>query len=368
MSVAFLDLKPLHDEISGDLDAAWRRVMESGWYVLGPEVDTFEKEFAAYCGATHCVGVGNGLEALHLILRAMGVGPGDEVLVPSNTYIATWLAATHAGATPVPVEPDPQTHNIDPARIAAAVTARTRAIIAVHLYGRPADMDPIREVAARYGLKVVEDAAQAHGAVYRGRRTGALADAAGFSFYPTKNLGCIGDGGAVVTDDSLVAERVRLLRNYGSPRKNVNEIAGFNSRLDPLQAALLRVKLARLDGWNRRRDEIAAAYRAGLSNLPGLTVPEPSGTDWMHVWHLYVVRHAEREALQRHLERAGIGTMIHYPIAPHRSAAYASLGLSKGLPIAAALADEVLSLPMGAHIGESEVAEVIAAMRTFCLQ
>ena len=236
-----------------DLDAAFQRVMESGWYILGHEVEAFEEEFAAYCEARHCIGVGNGLEALHLIMRAMDIGPGDEVIVPSNTYIATWLAVSYTGATPVPVEPDERTCNIDPTRIEAAVTSRTKAILAVHLYGQPADMDPIGEIAARHGLKVIEDAAQAHGARYKGRRTGSLGDAAGFSFYPGKNLGAMGDGGAITTSDGELAGRLRMLRNYGSRVKYVNEEVGFNSRLDELQAALLRVKLRMLDEWNTRR-------------------------------------------------------------------------------------------------------------------
>ena len=275
-TVPFLDLRAAHAEVRDALDAAYRRVVGSGAYVLGAEVEAFEREFAAYCGVGHCVGVGNGLDALHLVLRAYGVGPGDEVVVPSNTFVATWLAATHAGATPVPVEPDPATYNLDPARLEAAITPRTRAIVAVHLYGQPADMDPVREVARRHGLPVVEDAAQAHGARYRGRRAGALGDAAAFSFYPGKNLGGLGDGGAVTTDDAALADRVRVLRNYGSREKYHNEVVGVNSRLDPLQAAFLRAKLPHLDAWNARRAAVAARYLDGLGGVGGAGWPSPT--------------------------------------------------------------------------------------------
>ncbi|MDP2752964.1 MAG: DegT/DnrJ/EryC1/StrS family aminotransferase, partial [Nitrospirota bacterium] len=252
MKIPFLDLRAAYLELAPELDEAYHRVMQSGWFILGAEVDAFENEFADYCDAKQCVGVGNGLEALHLILRAMDIGPGDEVIVPSNTYIATWLAVSYAGATPVAVEPDRRTFNLDSARIEAAITPRTRAIIAVHLYGQPADMDPIIEIARRHNLRVIEDAAQAHGARYKGRRAGSLGDAAGFSFYPGKNLGALGDGGAVTTDDETLAGRIRVLRNYGSSIKYHNELKGYNSRLDELQAAFLRVKLKHLDTWNAR--------------------------------------------------------------------------------------------------------------------
>lgn len=349
--VPFLDLGATYAELQTELDAAWRRVMESGWYILGKEVDAFEAEFAAYCGVGHCVGVANGLDALHLVLRAWDIGPGDEVIVPSNTYIATWLAVTYAGATPVPVEPLDETFNLDPERIAAAITPRTRAIVPVHLYGQPADMNPIMAVARRHGLKVLEDAAQAHGARYHGRSAGSLGDAAGFSFYPGKNLGAFGDGGAVTTDDPALAARVRLLRNYGSSVKYVNDEAGFNSRLDELQAAVLRVKLRRLDEWNRRRARTADWYMRELPlRHPDLRLPvvpqwaEPS-------WHLFVVRTQERSAMQSVLAASGVGTLIHYPIPPHLQQAYAGLGLNAGsYPIAEGMAREVLSLPMGPHV------------------
>jgi len=364
MKVPFLDLRAPYLELKEELDAAYLRAMESGWYVLGREVRLFEEEFAAYCGAERCVGVANGLDALHLILRSYGIGDGDEVIVPANTYIATWLAVSYAGARPVPVEPDERTYNIDPDRLEAAMTPRTRAVIAVHLYGQPADMDPIVEVARRHGLKVIEDAAQAHGARYKGRRVGALGDAAGFSFYPAKNLGAAGDGGAVVTDDAELADRVRVLRNYGSRVKYHNEVKGLNSRLDELQAALLRVKLSRLDEWNSRRRDVAARYLEALDGVPDLALPFVPG--WAEpVWHLFVARHPQRDALQRHLADSGIGTLIHYPIPPHLSGAYAGEGWESGdFPITEAMAREILSLPMGPHLRESQVDEVARSIGT----
>lgn len=364
--IPFLDLRPAHEELRADLRAAFERVLDSGHCILGRETEHFEQEFAAYCGARFCIGVGNGLDALHLILRGYGIGAGDEVIVPSNTFIATWLAVSHAGAVPVPVEPDARTYNIDPARIEAAITGRTRAIIAVHLYGQPADMDAIKAIAAKHRLKVIEDAAQAHGARYKGRRTGALADAAGFSFYPAKNLGALGDGGAVTTDDAALAERIRLLRNYGSRIKYEHEAPGYNSRLDELQAAFLRVKLARLDEWNERRRRIAALYVNELGKaVPGLpVVPE-----WAEpVWHLFVVRSAHRDTVRAGLSAQGIETMVHYPVPPHAQAAYAGMNLGAGaLPIAEAIHREVLSLPMGPHLAFAEAQRVAAALSLFAI-
>jgi dTDP-4-amino-4,6-dideoxygalactose transaminase len=347
-------------ELREELDAAYRRVMESGRYILGSEVEAFEVEFAAYCEAKYCIGVANGLEALHLIVRAFGIGPGDEVIVPSNTYIATWLAVSYAGATPVPVEPDIRTCNLDPARIEAAVTARTKAIMPVHLYGQPADMDPIKAVAGKYGLKVIEDAAQAHGARYKGQRAGSLGDAAGFSFYPGKNLGAFGDGGSVTTSDPELAECIRVLRNYGSRVKYHNEVAGFNSRLDELQAALLRVKLTRLDEWNERRLQRATQYLRYLAWFPDLVLPYVP--EWAApVWHLFVVRHPQRDALQQALNVGGIGTMIHYPIPPHLQPAYAELNYrTEMLPIAEDMAKQVLSLPMGPHMNSFDMDTVVS--------
>lgn len=363
--IPFLDMKAPYRELQTALDAAWRRVNESGWYVLGPEVEAFEREYAAYCGTKYCVGVANGLEALHLVLRAWGVAEGDEVIVPSNTYIATWLAVTYTGAMPVPVEPDPRTCNLDPDRIEAAITPRTKAILPVHLYGQPARMDAIVAVARRHGLKVLEDCAQSQGATWLGARTGALGDAAGVSFYPGKNLGALGDAGAITTDDPTLADRVRVLRNYGSRVKYMNEVVGYNERLDELQAALLRAKLPVLDAWNDRRRAIAVRYLEGLRGVPGLTLPVVAeGAE--PVWHLFVVRHAERERLQAHLTSRGVGTLIHYPVPPHLSGAYASAGIARGsLPIAEQLASEVLSLPMGPHLALEQADEVIAAVRSF---
>jgi dTDP-4-amino-4,6-dideoxygalactose transaminase len=361
--IPFLDLKSASAELRPALEEAFRRVLDSGWYVLGGELERFESEFADYCGAAHCVGVGNGLDALHLILRGYGIGEGDEVIVPANTYIATWLAASHAGARPVPVEPDGRTYNLDPARLEAAITARTKAVIAVHLYGQPADMDAINAVARRHGLKVIEDAAQAHGARYKGRRAGSLGDAAGFSFYPGKNLGALGDGGAVVTGDAGLAERVRMLRNYGSRAKYHHEAEGFNSRLDELQAALLREKLRRLDEWNDRRRRAADAYLAALADS-GLGLPTVPA--WAEpVWHLFVVRHPRREALRQRLQAAGIGTVIHYPVPPHLQPAYAGLGFAEGaFPLAEAIHREVLSLPMGPHLAPRDAERVADALKS----
>ena len=356
--IPFLDLKAPHVELRAEVDAAIARVLDSGWYVLGPEVDAFEAEYAAWCEARHAVSVANGLDALHLALLAMDVGPGDEVIVPSNTYIATWLAVSQCGATPVPVEPLDATYNLDPARIEAALTARTKVILPVHLYGQPADLDPILQLARKHGLRVLEDGAQAHGARYKGRRLGSHGDAVAWSFYPGKNLGALGDGGAVTTNDAELAERIRVLRNYGSRVKYVNEVKGFNSRLDPLQAAVLRVKLAHLDDWNARRKAIAAQYLSGLADC-GLVLPQvPAFAD--PVWHLFVVRHPRRDELQKRLAERGVGSLIHYPIPPHRQAAYADAGFAPGdFPLANMQAEQVLSLPMGPHLSRADANEVV---------
>lgn len=360
--IPFLDLKAPHVELREEIQAAITRVVDSGWYILGPEVEAFEEAYARYCGAGHCIGVGNGLDALHLALRAMGVGPGDEVIVPSNTYIATWLAVSQCGAVPVPVEPDDHTYNIHPGRIEAAITPRTRVILPVHLYGQPADMDPILEIARRHGLRVLEDAAQAHGARYKDKRVGAHGDAVAWSFYPGKNLGALGDAGAVTTSDPDIADRLRVLRNYGSRVKYVNEMRGWNSRLDPIHAAVLRVKLAHLDEWNARRAAIAAQYFEGLS---GTNVALPYVPEWAGAaWHLFVVRHPQRNALQAKLAEAGVGSLIHYPISPHRQAAYADSGFAAGaFPLSSRIADEVLSLPIGPQQSEDQTQAVIDAVR-----
>jgi len=364
MRVPFLDLKASYLELQDELDAAYRRVMDSGWYILGEEVELFEREWAAYCGVKHCVGVGNGLEALHLALRAMGVGPGDEVIVPSNTFIATCLAVTYAGATPIPVEPDERTYNLDPTRIEAAITEKTRVILPVHLYGQPADMEPILEIAGRHGLQVLEDAAQAQGARYKGRPCGSLGDAAAWSFYPGKNLGAFGDAGAVTTNDDALAERVRTLRNYGSQVKYHNEHKGFNSRLDELQAAFLRVKLGKLEDWNKRRRRIAATYLETLSGLPDLILPFVP--EWAEpVWHLFVVRHPRRDLLQGYLSEHGIQTLIHYPVPPHKQRAYEEMNCFS-LPISEQVHREVLSLPIGPAMPANALDYTTDCLRAFC--
>ena len=360
--VPFLDLQRLHHEIREPLKAAFKRVLDSGWFILGPEVDAFEAEFAQYCGVLHCVGVSNGLDALHLLLRAYGIGQNDEVLVPSNTFIATWLAVSHCGATPIPVEPSAITHNIDPDALATAITPRTRAIIPVHLYGQPAEMDAINAFARCHGLVVIEDAAQAQGAKYKGRPVGSLGDAAATSFYPGKNLGALGDGGAVLTNDPLIADKVRLLRNYGSRTKYKHEDTGYNTRLDEMQAAFLRVKLGFLDNWNDRRRKLAEVYKAELQDT-GLILP--FSPDWADpVWHLFVVSSLQRNALQTHLEMQGVSTGIHYPTPPHLQPCYASYASFK-LPIAEKLASEVLSLPMSPFLIEPEISCVVEAIRSF---
>jgi dTDP-4-amino-4,6-dideoxygalactose transaminase len=362
MKIPFLDLKAGYLELQPEIDAAIKRVLNSGWYVLGSEVEAFEAEFASYCETNYCVGVANGLDALHLSLLALGVKPGDEVIVPSNTYIATWLAVSQCGAIPVPVEPAPLTYNLDPNRIEAAITDRTKVILPVHLYGQPADMDPILAVAKKYDLRILEDGAQAHGARYKDKRIGAHGDIVAWSFYPGKNLGAYGDGGAITTNDPELADRINVLRNYGSRVKYVNDVLGFNSRLDPLQAAALRVKLKVLDEWNARRSNIAECYSTELKNTD---LQLPFVPEWASpVWHLYVVQYSERDNLHKQLDEADIGTLIHYPIPPHLQTAYTELGLGKGdLPIAERIHQNVLSLPIGPHLGKEHLKSVIDATK-----
>ncbi|HEX8555187.1 MAG TPA: DegT/DnrJ/EryC1/StrS family aminotransferase [Sphingomonas sp.] len=362
MSVPILDLAPAYRELKEEIDDAVARVSASGWYIGGPEVTAFEEAFAFYCEAEHCIGVGNGLDALHLALLAMDVGTGDEVIVSSNSYIATLLAVSMTGARPVPVEPDPATHNLDPGRIEAALTPRTKVILPTHLYGQPADLDPILVVARRHGLRVLEDAAQAHGARYKERRVGAHGDAVAWSFYPSKNLGAMGDAGALTTDDPEIARRVRILGNYGSARRYVNEVRGVNSRLDPLQAAVLGVKLRHLDVWNDRRKTIAALY---LDRFAGTDIGLPHVPNWADpAWHLFVVTVSDRDAVAVKLADQGIQTVIHYPIPPHRQQAYADLGLGEGaFPVAERLAGEVLSLPIGPHLTMEQAERVVRAVR-----
>jgi dTDP-3-amino-3,4,6-trideoxy-alpha-D-glucose transaminase len=363
-AVPFLDLAAANTELREELTGAAADVIASERVLLGPRLESFEHEFARFVGATHAVGVGNGLDALSLGLRALGVAPGDEVLVPSHTFVATWLAVAAIGAVPVPVEPDPATANLDPARLAEAITPRTAAIVPVHLYGLPCDLDAVLDVAARHGLAVLDDAAQAHGARLRGRPVGALAHATAWSFYPGKNLGALGDGGAVTTHDPVVARRLRSLRNYGSETKYVHDEQGLNSRLDEIQAAMLSVKLTRLEEWNARRAAVAERYAEGLA---GSTVDLPVVPAWATpVWHLYVVRTAHRDELRAHLLSEGVETLVHYPIPPHRQGAFAGTpAATVHLPLAVELAEEVLSLPMGPHLTEAQQDAVISAVRSF---
>jgi len=357
MNIPFLDLKPQIDELRGELQEAFNRVINSGWFILGNEVKVFEREFAKYCEASYCVGVGNGLEALHLILRAYGIGSDDEVIVPSNTFIATWLAVSHCGAIPIPVEPNKCYYNINPNLIEAAITPKTKAIIAVHLYGHPADMDPIMAIANKHGLIVIEDAAQAHGAKYKDKRTGGLGHAAGFSFYPGKNLGALGDGGAITTNDKKLADKIRVLCNYGSRIKYENEVIGFNSRLDELQAAFLRVKLRRLDTWNIQRTNIAMHYLSELRNISNIVLPQTM--PWaQHAWHLFVIQHPERDKWQKHLKENGIETMVHYPTPPHHSKAYATSNdqwTHRIFPVTEKIVDSIISLPLNPHLSDLQI-------------
>lgn len=357
MEIPFLDLKSPYKELKEELDAAYYRVMHSGWYLQGEEVDSFEKEFAIYCGVKHCISVSNGLEALHLTLRGWGIGEGDEVIVPANTYIATWLAVSYSGATPVPVEPDSLTYNIDPTRIEEVVSNKTKAIVAVHLYGQPAEMQAILDIAKKYGLKVLEDAAQAHGAQYHGQKVGGIGDAAGFSFYPGKNLGAMGDAGAITTNDDQLAGTVRKLHNYGSSVKYVHELKGFNSRMDEIQAAFLRVKLRILDEWNLRRANIAKEY---MQQLKMVDIIAPYTLEYTHpVWHIFTIRTSKRQKLMNELSNKGICCLIHYPIPPHLSQAYKERCWRYGdFPITELLAEEMVSLPMGPHLQLAQVGEV----------
>ncbi len=358
MTIPVLDIGATYRELKAEIDEAVARTLASGQYIGGHEVARFEAAYADYCGAAHCIGVGNGLDALHLVLRAMDVGEGDEVIVASNGFIATLLAVSMTGATPVLVEPDPATHNLDPARVEAALTPRTRVLLPTHLYGQPADLDPLLDIARRHGLRLIEDSAQAHGATYKNRRVGAHGDAVTWSFYPSKNLGAVGDAGAVTTDDPDLAERIRMLGNYGSAQRYVNEVRGVNSRLDPLQAAILGVKLVHLDEWNQRRRDIAALYTRGLAQS-GLELPFVP--DWANpVWHQYVIQSDDRDVLVARLADAGIATLIHYPIPPHLQQAYADLAIAPGsLPIAERLAGRVLSLPMGPHLSLDHAQQVV---------
>jgi dTDP-3-amino-3,4,6-trideoxy-alpha-D-glucose transaminase len=363
--VPFLDVRAATEELEAPVLEAIERVVRGGWYVLGEETAAFEREFAAFTGAQHTVGVGNGLDAITLALQALGIRPGDEVIVPANTFIATWVAVAQTGARPVGVEPVVGQWNLDPARVADAITPRTRALVPVHLYGQPADLGELLALAKKHGLAVVEDAAQAHGARYNGRRIGAHGDAVAWSFYPGKNLGALGDGGAVTTDDAGLAARVRALGNYGSSKKYVHDVLGANSRLDEIQSAVLRIKLQHLDTWNERRRAIAQRYAEELAEVPGLHLPEVA-PNREHVWHLYVIDHASRDELQKYLATNGIQTLVHYPIPAHLSGAFAPLGLGEGaFPITEQAARTHLSLPIGPHLSGEDVGRVIDACQSF---
>jgi len=353
--IPFFDLKSLNYEIKEEIKQAISRVINSGHYIGGDEVESFESEFASYCNVNECIGVGNGYDALHLSLRALGVKQGDEVIVPSNTYIATWLAVSNCGARPVPVEPDPKTYNIDPSKIECKITSKTKVIIPVHLYGLPADIDEIINLAKRYHIYILEDAAQAHGAVYKGRRIGCHGDAIAWSFYPSKNLGAMGDAGAVTTHDRNIAERIRLLRNYGSNSRYMNDIKGFNSRIDPIQAAILKVKLKHLDKWNSRRAYIASYYS---TQLFGTEIETPFIPSWAEsAWHLYVIRYSKRDYLQKKLLDEGIETLIHYPVPPHLQKAYSNdiPIINTDLKITSELSQQIISLPIWPHLNEDQL-------------
>jgi len=366
MKIPFLSFEGMHAAISDELKAATARVIDSQWYIMGAELAAFEQAYAEYSGLRHCIGVANGLDALHLALRALGIGEGDEVIVPSNTYIASWLAVSQAGATIVPVEPDEKTYNLCPRKFAAAITPRTRAVMPVHLYGQACEMAEICTIAQKHNIFVVEDNAQAQGAFYAGKITGAWGDANGVSFYPGKNLGALGDAGAVTTDNDETARQLRSLRNYGSQQKYHNERMGYNSRLDELQAALLRVKLPHLNTWNSERQRIAQLYSERLTGLPQLTLPH-TAEQATHVYHLYVLRHPQRDALQQYLQQAGIGTLIHYPIPPHLQPAYAHLNYQKGdFPIAENIALSALSLPIYPNLQEAQIDYICQHIARFC--
>ena len=365
MNVPFASFKPMHEELKEQLEVAYRTVMERSYFIQGQECQHFEEEFAKYCKAKYCVGVATGLDALYLILKAYGIGFGDEVIVPSNTFIATALAVSYTGAKPVFVEPELETYNINPSRIEEAVTPRCKAIMAVHLQGRPADMDSIQRVAEKYGLKVIEDAAQAHGAKYKGKKVGSLGDAAAFSFYPGKNLGAMGDGGAVVSNDKALIDKVRALGNYGSDYKYHHIYQGTNSRLDEMQAAFLRVKLGRLDVWNEDRKRIAERYLREIQN-PLIVLPPKSSDEYDHVYHVFVVRSEKRDELESYLNQKGIGTVKHYPVPMHLQPCYADLEIAKGsLPIAEEISNTVLSIPMYYGMTEEEISYVVECINSF---
>lgn len=354
--IPFLDLNLIHKEIENELKEAVLRVINSQNFIGGAEVEDFEKEYANYCGVNYCVGVGNGYDALHLSLCALGVVPGDEVIVPSNTYIATWLAVSNCGAKPVPVEPDPVTYNIDSNKIESALTSKTKAIIPVHLYGLPSDLDNINRIAKRYGLFVLEDAAQAHGSSYKGKKIGGHSDIVAWSFYPSKNLGAMGDAGAITTNNREISDKIRLLRNYGSNKRYINEIQGFNSRLDPIQASILRVKLKYLDKWNSRRRQIASYYSSLLADTAIIT---PYNPIWANsAWHIYAIRYSKRDYLMRRLYEEGIETLIHYPIPPYKQKAYLNYSSIDNYPISSEISQQLISIPVWPMLTDAKVYQI----------
>lgn len=364
MKIPFVSFEPMHKEIEDEILTKFKEVYEKNWFIQGEEVSKFEEEFAEFCGAKYCVGCGNGLDALYLILRAYDIGEGDEVIIPSNTYIATALAVSYTGAKPIFVEPDLLTYNINPELIERAITKNTKAIMAVHLYGQPADMDEINRIAKNYNLKVIEDSAQSHGAQYKGTKVGALGDASGFSFYPGKNLGALGDAGAVVTNNKELADKIRAIGNYGSDRKYHHIYKGTNSRLDEVQAAFLRIKLRNLNKWNEERRKIAQRYSDGITNP---NIIKPVEADYAkHVWHLFVVRTEKRNELEKYLNDNGIATTIHYPIPMHIQGAYKELNIAEGsLPFAEQVANEVISIPLWYGMKDDEIDFVIEKLNSW---
>ena len=364
MKIPFAVFKPMHDEVRKELDEAYNRVLDNNFFIQGTECEKFEEKFAGYCGAKYCIGVGNGLDALYLILKAYGIGQGDEVIVPSNTFIATAFAVSYVGATPIFVEPVKELYNIDPCKIEEKITEKTKAIMAVHLYGQPADMQPILEIAKKYQLKVIEDAAQAHGAEYHGKRVGTLGDVAGFSFYPGKNLGALGDAGAVVTNDKELADKIRALGNYGSDYKYHHIYKGTNSRLDEMQSAFLSVKLEHLDRWTEERIRIADRYMKEIKN-DKIFMPQLMD-NVKHVYHIFAVRCMDRDRLEKYLTENGIGTNKHYPIPMHLQRAYEDLGFKEGdFPISEEISTTVLSIPMYYGMTEDEIDYVIDVINKF---
>lgn len=362
--IPFLDLKKINLQYKEEIEEAMARVLESGWYILGKEVASFEEEFAQYCGVKHCIGVANGLDALTLIIRAYGFGPGDEIIVPANTYIASILAISANGATPILTEPDISTYNINPSLIEEKITERTKAILVVHLYGQAANMDPILQIAKKYNLKIIEDAAQAHGARYNGKRVGSLGDAAGFSFYPGKNLGALGDGGAITTNDDELADRLRALRNYGSHEKYKNLFKGVNSRLDEIQAAILRTKLKYLDKDNGKRRQIAEYYLNHIKNKKIILPMIENGNHLSHVWHLFVVRVENRDEFQEYLKEKGIQTLIHYPIPPHKQKAYQELN-NRIFSISEQIHETIISLPISPVLSLEDAKKVVEIVNCY---